>query len=685
MSIPKTQLSHPTYRPDIDGLRGIAVLAVVIFHAFPIYFGGGFIGVDIFFVISGFLISTIIFKNLDDGTFSISEFYYRRIRRIFPALILVLTSVLVFGWMVLLSDEIKQLGKHIASGAGFISNLVLWSEAGYFDKAAETKPLLHLWSLGIEEQFYILFPFIIWFLWRLKSNKLVALSIIVVAAISFAVNVTGTEQYPVATFYSPISRFWELLSGSLLAWVFIYKDRLTYNGSTGSEYANHSPTIYSLLGFLLLGYGFFNITPSVNFPGTWALVPVLGALLIIYAGPSAWLNRKILSNKVIIWFGLISFPLYLWHWPALSFGRIIYDETPSSKYIIIALIISVLLSWLTMKFIEKPLRYGKKNTGKKTAYLLFLMIIIAIIGLVVSEYDFSRSHTFEKTIISRKGEHKIGTSLAWYKGKGDWLFLGNQYDNCVAKLKLSKIPPPKELNATKELFSKIAETASSYDIKVILILSPNKSSIYPEFLPDTITPSTKKYSSFFLDSLKDIPNLTIYDPTDDLLKSKASNGILYYMTDTHWNNKGSFLSYAGFSKLLGLPIPEVTFEQSSTVHHGDLIDISGMQDFPLHPEDNFDVVWKHTPKLLETRIDHSKQTTFGLPSVVTNSNPLSNMYIWVIGDSFTVSLKKYFNATFKEVRYVGHWSDKLKELPNELVNAEIKPDMIVITRVERSF
>ena len=170
MSAQQPHLSHQKYRPDIDGLRAVAVLAVVAFHSFPSWVRGGFIGVDIFFVISGYLISTIIFENLDKGTFSFTEFYARRIKRIFPALLLVLIACFAFGWFALLADEYKQLGKHIAAGAGFISNFTLWNEAGYFDNSAETKPLLHLWSLGIEEQFYIVWPLLLWFAWKRKFN-----------------------------------------------------------------------------------------------------------------------------------------------------------------------------------------------------------------------------------------------------------------------------------------------------------------------------------------------------------------------------------------------------------------------------------------------------------------------------------------------------------------------------------
>ncbi|QNF13917.1 acyltransferase [Aeromonas jandaei] len=216
-----SHLSHPKYRPDIDGLRAVAVLSVVAFHAFPAWMKGGFIGVDVFFVISGFLITTIIFENLDRGTFSFTEFYARRIRRIFPALALVLLMCLTIGWFLLLPEELNQLGSHIAAGAGFVSNLVLWGESGYFDNAAESKPLLHLWSLGIEEQFYIFWPFFLWLAWKKKFNLLTLTTLVALASLYF--NLKGIKQDATAAFYSPQTRFWELLSGSILAWFVLYK------------------------------------------------------------------------------------------------------------------------------------------------------------------------------------------------------------------------------------------------------------------------------------------------------------------------------------------------------------------------------------------------------------------------------------------------------------------------------
>lgn len=205
------------YRPDIDGLRALAVIAVVCFHAFPNRMPGGFVGVDVFFVISGYLISRIIFENMERSEFSFPEFYIRRINRIFPSLIVVLVSSFAFAWLALLADEFKVLGKHIAAGALFISNFALSGEVGYFDRAAELKPLPHLWSLSIEEQFYIVWPLLLWMAWQRRFNILTITVFLLIA--SLVLNVQNIQIDPVSAYYSPITRFWELLSGGILAWI----------------------------------------------------------------------------------------------------------------------------------------------------------------------------------------------------------------------------------------------------------------------------------------------------------------------------------------------------------------------------------------------------------------------------------------------------------------------------------
>ena len=379
------------YRSEIDGLRAFAVLSVVAFHAFPSWLKGGFIGVDVFFVISGFLITSHILENLDKGQFSFTDFFGRRIRRIFPALILVMACSLAFGWFALLADEFAQLGKHVASGAVFIANFIFVDESGYFDNAAETKPMLHLWSLAVEEQFYIVWPLVLWLAWKRKFNLLTIT--ILVAVVSFYLNLLFVKSHPTETFFWPVGRFWELLSGSVLAWLFLFKSdvlgrlklwidtflvriilskEVEADGSTTSN-------LMSFFGLLLLAYGVIRINESLSFPSQWALIPVLGAVLVIASGSKAWLNRLLLMNPIAVWFGLISYPLYLWHWPILSFLQIIDGELPHRDARIGAVFLSILLAWLTYKFVETPIRKQTQNAlkAKHLVISLFLLGVIA--------------------------------------------------------------------------------------------------------------------------------------------------------------------------------------------------------------------------------------------------------------------------------------------------------------------
>lgn len=389
--VPFEQLVHRKYRPDIDGLRAIAVLSVVGFHAFPFWINGGFIGVDIFFVISGFLISTIILDDLKQNKFSFIDFYSRRIKRIFPAVILVLIASFFVGWFALLADEYKQLGKHIAGGSGFISNFLFWREAGYFDNDAERKPLLHLWSLGIEEQFYILWPLVLWGICKKGFNFLTAT--IVIIAISFTLNIVTINKDAAAAFYSPQTRFWELLVGSILAYMAqnridifpslknkldIFLGNIIYAKAPQNN-GNTFLNVQSALGATLILTGLLVVTKDRNFPGLWALLPILGAALIIASGEHSWFNRVVLSNRVLVWFGLISFPLYLWHWPLLSFTRIMTGQAPSREIRILVLIISIALAWITYELLEKPIRFGKFSKVK-VFILILLMLFIGCVG-----------------------------------------------------------------------------------------------------------------------------------------------------------------------------------------------------------------------------------------------------------------------------------------------------------------
>lgn len=361
------------YRPDIDSLRAIAILLVLIFHAFPERLPGGFIGVDVFFVISGFLISSIIFKNLENNQFSYLHFYARRIKRIFPALIVTLIGCYIIGWSLLFANEYKQLGKHIASGAFFISNFTLWNEAGYFDQSAATKPLLHLWSLAIEEQFYIFWPLLITFLWKRKYNLFILIAFIV---LSFLTNLIYIQTNSVAGFYSPLSRFWELLMGGILA----------YFKPHQPNYFTKQANLQSMLGLTLIVVSALLLNQEKSFPGFWALLPTMGTFLIISGGPKAWINQTILKNKILVGIGLISFPIYLIHWPLLSFARIMTGNSLKWEIRLFICLISVLGAWCIYFFIEKPIRY---NLYKKplTISLVLCIILSGTLGFITYKYD----------------------------------------------------------------------------------------------------------------------------------------------------------------------------------------------------------------------------------------------------------------------------------------------------------
>ncbi len=388
-------INHAThYRPDIDGLRAIAVLSVVTFHAFPNLLRSGFVGVDIFFVISGYLITSIILTDLAAKRFSLTNFYARRVRRIFPALIVVLLFCLIVGTFMLWADDFARLGKHAAAGAGFIANLALWQEANYFDVASDTKILLHLWSLGVEEQFYLAWPALMLVAWRGRLNRFVLIAAVLALSLAYSIKATSTD--PVAAFYSPVSRLWELAAGASLANLMLFSPPIAVRiertiatvlagllferGVDADRAYRH---VLSTLGIALVLASTVVVTRRHEFPGWWALFPVTGTYLLILAGPEAWLNRWALSNKVLVWFGLISYPLYLWHWPLLTFARLHFGNVAPPPQLVLALVAaSVVLAWLTYQLVEKPIRFGQRARKASIPALVTAMAAIGAFGIV---------------------------------------------------------------------------------------------------------------------------------------------------------------------------------------------------------------------------------------------------------------------------------------------------------------
>lgn len=340
-------------RADIDGLRAVAVLGVLGFHAFPLALGGGYVGVDVFFVISGYLISGILFDSIESGRFRLTQFYARRIRRIFPALLLVLLAVLVAGYLTLFAREWLPLLRQVVAGAAFASNFLLWSEAGYFERASELKPLLHLWSLAIEEQFYLLWPAL---LWLLRGRRGWTVLIVVAVGGSLASSVIVTVSDPTAGFYSPATRFWELGLGALLARLALRRGAAPDDALTRGVRWLPSADALSLVGLLAILASMVLIDRTQGFPGSLALVPTLGAAMLIAAGPRAVANRRLLAHPVAVAIGTISYPLYLWHWPLLTFARILGAGDPSPALRSALLALSLLLAWLTYVAFEAPIR-----------------------------------------------------------------------------------------------------------------------------------------------------------------------------------------------------------------------------------------------------------------------------------------------------------------------------------------
>ena len=367
-------LPHLKYRPDIDGLRAIAVMAVVLYHASPRWLPGGFVGVDIFFVISGYLISTIIFGSLAGQGFSYAEFYARRVRRLFPTLLLVLACTLGFGWFVLLADEFRQLGRHVLASAAFVQNLALWAEAGYFDTVAESKPLLHLWSLAVEEQFYIVWPVLLGLAWwggrRLLPWMLAA------TGLSFVLAIVLVFRAPDAAFYMPLARVWELAAGGVLAWLGLRRQaESAAHGLRGRQWM-------SVLGLALIAAGLALIDRHKHFPGFWALLPVMGACLCIAAGPGAWLNKHVLGSRPFVWICLISYPLYLWHWPLLAYARVLEEGVDPPRAVRFGAVgAAMLLAWLSYRFVEKPLRH--RHGWPVMSALAGGMGVLALLGALI--------------------------------------------------------------------------------------------------------------------------------------------------------------------------------------------------------------------------------------------------------------------------------------------------------------
>jgi len=347
------------YRPEIDGLRAIAVIPVILFHSGIAPISGGFVGVDVFFVISGYLITTIILSELKKGTFSLVRFYERRARRILPALFLVMLVSLPFAWLWLIPIDMKDFSQSLVAVAFFSSNVLFWRESGYWDAASEMKPLLHTWSLAVEEQYYVIFPLFLILMWR-YCRRWIPGAFILVAGISLAAAQLGAYHWPEATYYLLPTRGWELAIGAGIALYLLRRKKATRDLSSrklGDEALGG-------LGFLLIGYAVFGFDEEVPFPSFYTLVPTIGAgLIILYSSPQTIVGR-FLGARMLVGIGLISYSAYLWHQPLLAFSRHRSLTEPKQSALLIIVLLSFLLAYLSWKFVEKPFRDKEKFSSK---------------------------------------------------------------------------------------------------------------------------------------------------------------------------------------------------------------------------------------------------------------------------------------------------------------------------------
>lgn len=370
------------YRREIDGLRALAVLPVILFHAGFKTFSGGFIGVDVFFVISGYLITTIILAELEQGKFSIVNFYERRARRILPALFLVMLVCIPFAWIWLLPSDMKGFSQSLIAVAVFASNILFWSESGYFDTATELKPLLHTWSLAVEEQYYVLFPLFLMLLWKLGKRCILVILGVVFAG-SFAVAEWKSYAEPAAAFYLLPARAWELLIGAFAAFYLSKDNRKEFDKATGE--------VGGWLGVALILYAMFTYSETTPFPGLYALVPTLGAVLIILFATNQTTVGKFVGNKAFVGIGLVSYSAYLWHQPLFAFARHKGLNEDGNILFLQLSLVTFMFAYFSWKYVEAPFR----KRGFVNRRLIFFLGLLFTFFFIYIGYLGNRDNGFE--------------------------------------------------------------------------------------------------------------------------------------------------------------------------------------------------------------------------------------------------------------------------------------------------
>jgi len=384
------------YRPEIDGLRALAVIPIVLFHAGFELFSGGFVGVDVFFVISGYLITTILIEDIENKRFSFVNFYERRARRILPAIFFVMLVCIPFAWVLLSNSALNKFGSGLMGISLFLSNVVFWRSQGYFDESAEFNPILHSWSLAVEEQYYVIFPIFLILAWRFGKNR-VFWMIVLMATISLLLSEWGWRNKPTANFYLAPTRAWELFAGSITAFI-VQKQGVQKNN------------LLALFGLSAIIFSIFFYDKTTPFPSVYAIVPVIGVVLLVLYADKETFVAQLLSTKGFVGIGLISYSAYLWHQPFFAFFRIYNKQIALDLYFSLGLIISTfVIAYLSWRFVEKPFR-SRNNFSKAHIFSLSLVSLILIFAFGYASKQASDGYEYK---------------LAYDLSENDYVYFGN--------------------------------------------------------------------------------------------------------------------------------------------------------------------------------------------------------------------------------------------------------------------
>jgi peptidoglycan/LPS O-acetylase OafA/YrhL len=372
------------YRREIDGLRALAVLPVILFHAGFQSFSGGYVGVDVFFVISGYLITSLIMSEQLAGTFTLRSFYERRIRRVLPALFVVMLACLPFAWLWMLPSAVKDFSKSLIAVAGFVSNILFWREGGYFETPGALKPLFHTWSLAVEEQYYLLFPVFLLLIWRFGKQWITCIFAILAIG-SLAAAQWSSQHHPQGAFYLLPTRGWELLIGASVALYFLHAKPATLAARETASFTNE---VGGAFGLLLITYAVIVFDRNVPFPSFYALVPTVGTAFVILFANQRSLIGKLLNTQILVSIGLISYSAYLWHQPLFAFARIRGKEPLSTPLVSILSLAAVGCAYVSWKYIEKPFR-NRALIGRTTIFVTagamsLLFVLIGLVGLTTN-------------------------------------------------------------------------------------------------------------------------------------------------------------------------------------------------------------------------------------------------------------------------------------------------------------